>query len=146
MNFESTPSHERTCGLTIMTPEQTAWKVLYDSMTDQLRDAAPDTMREIAPFEKAIELDETLAKSIRAKLDASPHDYGFRISVWPSIDWWFDWLVSFGKRLVGAVAWSRILHCRIVVFDLCVGQSLCSERDRNSAGTPWLQAPSLLAL
>lgn len=27
-----------------LTPEQTAWKVLYDSMTDQLRDAAPDTI------------------------------------------------------------------------------------------------------
>src|SRR4051812_20004647 len=62
-----------------LTAEQAAWKALFVSLTEQLRESAPDLMAEIEPAEQKADDLQSLQTTIQEKLIADPHDYGFRI-------------------------------------------------------------------
>jgi len=64
-----------------LTAEQTVWKALYESLTEQARQVAPDLMVEIEVLEKKQEDLLYILTMMAAKRKAHPHDYGVRV-------WW----------------------------------------------------------
>ena len=62
-----------------LTADQAAWKVLYDSLTEELRRIDPELMAQIEPLEARVDALKAVQGAITAKLEAHPHDYGFRV-------------------------------------------------------------------
>ena len=64
-----------------LTAEQTVWKALYVSLTEEARRAAPDLLAEIEVLEKKQKDLLYVLTMMAAKRKANPHDYGVRV-------WW----------------------------------------------------------
>ncbi len=64
-----------------LTAEQTVWKALYESLTEQAREVAPNLMIEIETIEKQRDDLLYILTMMAAKRKALPHDYGVRV-------WW----------------------------------------------------------
>src|SRR6266567_4877509 len=62
-----------------LTAEEAAWKFVYYSLTDTLRQNAPEMMTQVEPLEATVQTDQDLADAIEAKLKACPNDYGFKV-------------------------------------------------------------------
>ena len=78
-----------------LTAEQAAWKALFRSLTDQLRETAPEMMAEVEPLERKADDLHSLQTAMHEKLKSHPHDYGFG--------------VPFGFLIMGALlGWLRV--------------------------------------
>jgi len=64
-----------------LSAEQAAWKTLYESLTEELRKSAPDTMAEVEPLERQMDSLQSLQNLMKAKLDARPNDLGYRVPI-----------------------------------------------------------------
>jgi hypothetical protein len=62
-----------------LTAEQAAWNALYDGLTEELRSTTPDVMAEVEPLEKQMASLQSLQTLMKAKLDAHPNDFGYRV-------------------------------------------------------------------
>jgi hypothetical protein len=62
-----------------LTAEQAAWKLLYNSLTEELRKADPQMMAQVEALEAKIEALEAVRDAVQRKTQARPHDYGFRV-------------------------------------------------------------------
>ena len=62
-----------------LTAEEAAWKTLYLSLSEQLRETAPDLMAEVEPDEQRVDGLQSLQNAIGDKLVAHPKDFGFKV-------------------------------------------------------------------
>jgi hypothetical protein len=62
-----------------LTAEQAAWKTLYHALTDELRKTDPETMAKVESLEAEMEALEAVRDAVKEKIQAHPHDYGFRV-------------------------------------------------------------------
>lgn len=111
-----------------LTPEEAAWKTMYQFLTAELDKMAPGLLREIEPHLNHLHNIDKLQEMMEAKLKARPHDLGFKVS------WGFliggllvGWLRSSDAAsafLYGLIFWIAGLLFSIFVLDSAFVQSV----------------------
>jgi hypothetical protein len=133
-----------------LTPEEAAWKMMYDYLTAQVETLAPGLLKEIQPVHERLDNIERLEEMIDAKLKARPNDLGFKVS------WGFliaglvvGWLRSsdFALTLLhGFVFWVAGLLFSIFILDSALVQGVtgdCFGKIGLRAIANWLRYRSL---
>lgn len=66
-------------------PEQLAWKALYDGLTKELHEKYPETMWKVEPLLEKMENLKLAEYTIKSRLQAKPNDYGYRLLLFMTI-------------------------------------------------------------
>jgi hypothetical protein len=63
-----------------LTPEEAAWKMMYEFLTAEVETIAPGLLEQVQPHHEHLDNIERLEEMIDAKMKARPNDLGFKIS------------------------------------------------------------------